>query len=107
RLFGIEHHARFSPSSEPSPVLRRVQKLLALAESTNLHEAEAAMTKAQALMAHYELDEGLRDTEFRYLYLGAPERRKSLVRQLIASLLVRFFQVEAVWLPTLQLVSAK
>jgi hypothetical protein len=42
--------------SEDFPVFRKVQKLLALTTSTNIHEAESAMLKAQELLLKHNLD---------------------------------------------------
>ncbi len=42
--------------AEESPILRRVQKLMALATSSNEHEAEQAMIKSQALLLKHNLD---------------------------------------------------
>lgn len=51
--------AKVSLSSESDPtsqILRRIEKLLNLAQSDNLHEAEAAMAKANELLLRYNLD---------------------------------------------------
>jgi len=97
---GIHHNARFRPSGQPSPLLRRIQKLLALSESHNAHEAEAAMAKARELMDKYELDLGVAESDFGYAFFGQPRKQKSMRDQLIASVLVRFFHVELVWVPS-------
>ena len=44
-------------TTEQSKILERIKKLLALATSSNEHEAAAAMAKAQALMAEHGLTE--------------------------------------------------
>lgn len=44
---------------QPSPILDRVRKLLALAGSPNVHEAATAAAMAQALIARHRLDEWL------------------------------------------------
>ncbi len=100
RALGIDHSARFQPHGEPPPILRRIQKLLALADSQNVYEAEAAMAKARALMDKYELDLGAERQEYRYAFFGEPRKQKSMRLQLIASLLTRFFHVELVWIPS-------
>ncbi|MBS0629391.1 MAG: DUF2786 domain-containing protein [Verrucomicrobia bacterium] len=41
---------------EQSPILRKVQKLMALATSNNQHEAESAMIKSQQLLLKHNLD---------------------------------------------------
>lgn len=99
-LLGIQHHARYAARGEASPILRRIQKLLALTQSENPHEAQAAMIKAQSLMARYNVDSGWEHSEFFYRYLGSPVARKSLQLQLISTVLVRFFHVMAIWIPS-------
>ena len=99
-LLEIRHHARYRPESEPDPMARRIQKLLALAESQNIHEAELAMAKARDLMDKYESDAGFRDVAFHYCHLGKPVARKSMVHQLTAGILARFFNVALIWTPS-------
>ena len=99
-LLGIESYARFGIQKKASPLLDRVRKLLALAESKNIHEAELAMTRAKQLMEKYALAPEPAHQEFHYLYLGQPHKQKGLPTQLLAGLLVRFFQVEIVWIPS-------
>lgn len=96
-LLGIAHNARMSPQSKPSPVMQRISKLLALAQSQNEFEASAAMAKAQDLMARYELETAEIPDDFYYQYLGQPRRQKSAAERLIACVLLEFFHVEAVW----------
>jgi hypothetical protein len=100
RLLGIHHAARMAVKADPSPVMERIRKLLALAESKNVHEAEVAMSKARQLMEKYELDVGEREEPFYYQYVGEPRKQKSAVAQFIAGTLSRFFHVQVVWIPT-------
>ncbi|MDJ0841290.1 MAG: DUF2786 domain-containing protein [Acidobacteriota bacterium] len=97
---GISHSSRLATKGQVPPILAKIRKLLALAESPNVHEAEAAMTRARALMERYELDLGVRDHDFCYAYLGFPRKQKSSVERFIASVLLRFFGVELVWVPS-------
>src|SRR5437588_8774831 len=58
---GIDASASGAPSlndtsSADQHVLERIAKLLALAESSNEHEAQAAMSAAQRLMLKYNID---------------------------------------------------
>ncbi len=100
QLLGVDHHASMRPSSEPSPILVRIRKLLALAESHNEHEASLAMARARELMDKYELELGEEPTEFCYLYLGEPRKQRAAVDQLIANALVRFFNIKVIWIPS-------
>ena len=101
KILGIEKNAQFNPSREPSPIIQKIQKLFALAESHNQHEAELALAKAHQLIAKYELDMGFEDMAFCYDYLGKPLRQRSAVHQFIAQILVRFFHVRPIWVPSL------
>ena len=99
-LLEIQHSARLNLTSKTPPVLLRIRKLLALAESHNVYEAEAAMSKAKDLMERYEMDLGIQDHDFQYRLLGQPRKQKNAVEQFIATLLVRFFHVKLVWIPS-------
>jgi len=99
-LLGISHSARLVTKEQASPILSKIRKLLALAESPNVHEAEAAMARARTLMDRYELDLGLRDHDFCYNWIGEPIGQRSAIRRSVASLLVTFFGVELVWIPS-------
>lgn len=100
RLLGIHHSARMNPQSEPSPILSRIRKLLALAESHNEHEAALAMSRAKELMEKYELELADEEQEFRYGFLGKPRKQRAAVEQIIASILVRHFHVRVIWIPS-------
>lgn len=99
-LLQIHHHARYHRYEEAPKVVGRIRKLLALAESSNLHESQAAMEKARELMARYEADHDVVQQDFHYQFIGQPLRRRSITAQLIASLLTRYFHVEVVWMPS-------
>jgi hypothetical protein len=104
---GIGHYAKFHPKGEPPPILRRITKLLQLAESQNVHEAEAALAKARTLMEKYELEIGLDNTEFCYEYLGKPIAQKNMLYRAIGGTLSQFFNVELMWIPTQQISTGK
>ena len=81
-----------------SRIVERVQKLLALAASSEQHEAEAAMRKAHELMLKHNL-ESLHALDYEVRHLGeASKRRTSMERDVIA-LLTEFFFVEAIEVP--------
>lgn len=107
RLLDIEHQARLALTTTSSPLIRRIQKLLALGESHNPHEAEAALSKARELMEKYEIDPSHDEDPFHYQYLGLPKKQKTLVQQFLANILSRFFHVELVWIPSQQPVDQK
>lgn len=82
-------------------VLMRVKKLLALAQSGNRHEAEAAMAKAHELIEKHnvELLSRNRKRNFVSLFLGRPALRHFRENYLLANLLVDFYFVEGIWVP--------
>lgn len=103
----IGHYAKYQPKGEAPPILRRINKLLQLAESQNVHEAESALAKARALMEKYEIDVGLEETGFSYQYLGEPVAQKNMVYRSIAVTLSKFFNVEMMWIGTEQISTGK
>lgn len=87
------------PGEERSRVLERITKLLALAESPNPHEAEAAMAAAQRLLLKHNLEVGdsPRGRQFVHRHLGAPSGRTQEPERVLASLLGAHFFVEPLW----------
>jgi hypothetical protein len=80
-------------------LLERVAKLLALAESPNLHEAQAAMSAAQRLMLKYNLETVASSSAraYGFRHLGKPSGRVSESERLLAGLLAEHFFVEVIW----------
>ena len=81
--------------------LLKVRKLLALAESPNRHEAEAAMAKAHELISKYNLDllREEMEKEFISLLVGRPALRHFVEDYALANLLQDFYFVRGVWVP--------
>jgi hypothetical protein len=79
----------------------RISRLLALAESPNRHEAEAAMAAAQRLMLKHNLDVVRSSTarEYGFAHLGRPTGRVGEHERLVAMILGKHFFVEAIWVP--------
>ncbi len=81
--------------------MTRIKKLLALAESSNAHEAEAAMMKAHELIAKYNID--LINTnerrEFMSIFLGKPALRHWREDYHLAGLIQDFYFVQGIWVP--------
>jgi hypothetical protein len=99
---GIDPRAAGVPVPGGAPddrVLERVAKLLALAESSSQHEAEAAMNAAQRLMLKFNLDRaavaGPRAYQFRTV--GQPTGRVSEAERWLAHILTKHFFVEGIW----------
>lgn len=103
RQRGIDAAAAGRPAvttaAEDQPVLRRIGRLLALAGSPNLHEAESAMREAQRLMLKHNLDVTAATARrgFSFRHLGTPRARIEAAEQILASLLGDHFFVEVIW----------
>lgn len=95
--------------SEEDRIMRRVQKLLALAESANPHEAEAAMVKAHELIARHNIDLFDRTSQRRFvsIFLGKPALRHTRDVYALSSLLQTFYFVEGIWVPAYVLEKGK
>ena len=86
----------------PPRVVRRVRALLALAESPNVHEAQAAAQAARRLMLRHNLDqlsdEGAGPRRYGFRQVGAVLSRRGLHHKLLAGILLDHFFVSAVWI---------
>ena len=86
---------------ERGRILARIRKLLALSDSTDLHEAETALCKAREIAAKYaidlqEADDGSGE-EFAIICLGETLYRKNRVQLRLAHILHAFFEVRVLW----------
>ena len=79
----------------------RIKKLLALAESKNRFEAEAAMTKAHELIARHniELSDHPDEHQFLSIFIGSPALRHPREDYHLANLLQDFYFVYGIWVP--------
>lgn len=86
-------------SSSEDRILLRVKKLMALAESPNQHEAEAAMTKTHDLIAKYNLDllDREKKRDFISVFVGRPVLRHFAEDYFLAHLLQDFYFVQGIW----------
>lgn len=103
---GIDGSARGEPAGTPrdeteSRVLERVAKLLALAESSNEHEAQAAMSAAQRLLLKYNLETALPKggRAYAFRHVGRATARVSEAERLLAAILGEHFFVQVIWVP--------
>ncbi|MEE9386929.1 MAG: DUF2786 domain-containing protein [Nannocystaceae bacterium] len=88
-------------------IVRRVRKLLALAESPNRNEAEAAASAAQRLMLRHNIDERCAHDRvgaasdgalvYRFRHLGRPTGRVFEHQRWLARILADYFFVEVIW----------
>ncbi len=89
------------PSSERARLLKRIAGLLALAESSNLHEAKTAAAVAQRLMLKHNiaLSEQPDPKQYGFKHLGKPKGRVPEAEHILAAILAEHFFVEAIWVP--------
>ncbi|XXY46364.1 DUF2786 domain-containing protein [Sorangium sp. So ce269] len=82
-------------------ILDRIARLLALADSPNAHEAQAAMSAAQRLMLKYNLDVAKARTarQYGFRHLGEPSGRVGESERIVGGILGKHFFVEAIWVP--------
>jgi hypothetical protein len=90
-------------------VIERVARLLALAESPNRHEAEAAMAAAQRLMLKYNIDDCVTqgDRHYCFRHLGRPTGRVEEHQRVLAMILSTHFFVEVIWVPVFRPLEGK
>ena len=87
--------------SPKDTILLRIKKLMALAQSKNQHEAEAAMAKAHELIAKYNIDlfEHNEKRHFISVFVGKPALRHPREVYHLARLIIDFYFVEGIWVP--------
>jgi hypothetical protein len=81
--------------------VRRVRKLMALAEGPNRHEAEVSMAKAHELIAKHNLQllEQDDNRDFASVFVGRPALRHPREDYALANLLQEFYFVQGIWVP--------
>ncbi len=89
------------PGAEVDKVLERIRKLLALAGSSNQHEAEMAMRKAHELMLRHniEMTKARAIDSYEVAHLGDPEKRGNRVEDSVMALLTEYFFVKVIRIP--------
>jgi hypothetical protein len=100
---GIDARAAGAPAADRGRdhVLDRIAKLLALAESPNEHEAQAAMSAAQRLMLKHNIDALIdgKKPSYGFKHLGVASGRIGESERLLAGILGDHFFVEVIWVP--------
>ncbi|MDX2055111.1 MAG: SprT-like domain-containing protein [Polyangiaceae bacterium] len=103
---GIDAHATGLPrphsqGPESIRILERVSKLLALAQSSNQHEAESATAAAQRLMLKYNIELGGEAASSNYVHrhLGKASGRINEAMRTLANILTDHFFVQGLWVP--------
>lgn len=105
----LDERVANSSLSVDDKILLRVKKLMALAESCNRHEAEAAMAKAHELIAKYNIDllAYNKNRDFSSVFLGKPALRHYREAYHLANLLQDFYFVSGIWVSTYVLEKGK
>ena len=82
-------------------IMQRVKKLMALAQSQNQHEAEAAMAKAHQLIGKYNVDllTHEENRNFVSVFVGKPALRHFREEYRLSRLLRDFYFVYGIWMP--------
>jgi hypothetical protein len=86
-------------------MVARIHKLLALAQSSNRHEAEAAATTARRLMLKFNIEVDRSNAtdpnrhHYGYRHLGKPSGRVLDHDRRLALILTKYFFVEGIWIP--------
>ncbi|WP_394829260.1 DUF2786 domain-containing protein [Pendulispora albinea] len=80
-------------------VVERIARLLALAESPNEHEAQAATLAAQRLMLKYNLESRAVPRDYGFKHVGKPSGRVGESDRILAMVLGKYFFVEVIWVP--------
>ncbi len=102
RRRGIDARAVGLPGATGSaelPILDKITKLLALAESAEVHEAEAAMAAARRLMLKHNIESVTETTNYVFRHVGQPTGRTPEHVRVLAMILDQHFFVEAVFVP--------
>lgn len=98
---GLPKDKHHEADSDGQRIAERIAKLLALAESPNVHEAEAAMAAAQRLLLKHNLEQqrvkGARG--YAWMHLGKPTGRTTEAERILSLILGKHFFVEAIWVP--------
>ncbi len=102
---GIDFGARLvggpaQSTDEDDRIIVRVQKLLALAQSSNQHEAELAANTARRVMLRFNLQscqEPTAASRYTKMTLGQASGRTSAHQYAVASVLATHFFVEVLW----------
>lgn len=101
-LAPLETEAEDDPAGR---MVARIHKLLALAQSSNRHEAEAAATTARRLMLKFNIEVDRANAtagsshNYAYRHLGKPSGRVLDHDRRLALILTKYFFVEGIWIP--------
>jgi predicted SprT family Zn-dependent metalloprotease len=85
--------------SEYDRKVKKVRKILSLVGSGNMHEAAAAMSKANSFIRKYNLErlESIEPSRYSYEIINTEKKRLHIISRRIASLLMDYFYVDIVY----------
>jgi hypothetical protein len=88
-------------SGSEDRIMLRIQKLMALAESSNHHEADAAMAKSRELIKKYNINflKNNQNRNYKTIFIGKPLLRHFREEYHLADLLITFYFVHGIWVP--------
>jgi hypothetical protein len=109
RYVPLDDRMAREPQGPEDRTVRRVRKLMALAESPNRHEAEVSMAKARELIEKHNLRllEQDEDRDFASVFVGRPALRHPREDYALANLLQEFYFVQGIWVPAYVLEKGK
>ncbi len=101
RFIPLDERIAQQPTHSDDRILRKVKKLLALAGSHNRHEAEAAMGRAHALIAKYNVHLIAQDDQRSFVtaFVGRAALRHRPEDYSLAHLLQDHYFVRGLWVP--------
>jgi predicted SprT family Zn-dependent metalloprotease len=101
RASGIPKASASQQAPDHLKILERVSQLLALAQSSNANEAQAATSVAQKLMLKYNLEAAALGSQrgYHFRHLGEPSGRITESERLLSIILGDHFFVEVIWVP--------
>jgi predicted SprT family Zn-dependent metalloprotease len=112
KRLGIDGSAAGLPAARENGeerIVERVARLLALAASPNVHEAEAAASAAQRLMLKYNVDlakdAGTRG--YAFAHVGRATGRVTESERILAMVLGKHYFVEVIWVPVYRALEGK
>ncbi len=90
-------------------VVERVARLLALASSSNVHEAEAAASAAQRLMLKHNIEVRSQAARrgYAFVHVGRATGRVTESERILAMVLGKHFFVEVIWVPVYRALEGK
>ncbi len=95
----LHEQIQYDSVATEDKIIIRIKKLMALAESRNQNEAEAAMAKARLLIKKYNVQLIQTDAKrgYKSIFLGFPRLRHSSDEYYLANLIIDYYFVKGVW----------